>query len=80
MIIVAAKVEVIGSSPLGTKIPFAGIGTAISTIEMTARIAKIRYVDGVMDDLKLVFLSSPRFHEYASNGTDNKRVDIMTVS
>jgi hypothetical protein len=79
-IIVAAKVEVAGSSPIGNKSPFVGSGINIRIIEMTIRSSRIKYADSGVDDLKLVFFSPPRFHEYASKGTDTKSVDTMTVS
>jgi hypothetical protein len=78
-IIVAAKVEVVGSSPRGIKMPFLGNGSDIRTIEETLRRIRIRYVGDMGDNLKVVFPSPSRFHEYASKGIDNRSTDIMTV-
>ena len=58
--------------------PFFG-GNAIRTIETTMRIIKTKYVEGFADDLRLVFLKPPRFHEYVSKGTDSKSTDKMIV-
>ena len=77
---VAAKVDVVGSSPRGIKMPFFGNGSDISTIEATIRIVSMKYVEGVIDNLKLVLLSFPFFHEYASKGTDSKRIEQIIVN
>jgi hypothetical protein len=64
---------------VGIKIPFFGIGMAIMTIEAVIRKVKNRNVAGVKCDLKLVFFSFPRFHEYNSKGTDSKSTAVMTA-
>jgi hypothetical protein len=79
-IIVAANVDVAGSSPRGIKMLFFGNGSDIRTIEATIRSVRMKYVEGVMDDLKLVLLSFPLFHEYASKGTDSKRTEQIIVN
>jgi len=78
-IIVAAKVDVVGSSPIGIKMPFFGNGTDIRTIEKTIRRSRITCVGDMKDNLKLVFLSPSFFQEYASKGIDIRSTDIVTV-
>jgi hypothetical protein len=74
---VAASVDVAGSSPIGIKIPFFGNGTDIKTIEAIIESIRIEYLEDMANDLKLVFPSFPCFQEYASKGTDNKSVVMM---
>ena len=75
---VAANVDVAGSSPIGTKMPFFGNGSEIRAIETTTRSIRIKYEKGIEDDLKRVF-SLSLFHEYESKGTDNKSTDKTIV-
>jgi len=74
---VAANVDVAGSSPIGIKIPFFGNGTDIRTMEVIIESIRIEYLEEIVNDLQLVFRSFPCFQEYASKGTDNKSVAVM---
>jgi len=76
---VAAKVEVAGSSPMGIRIPFFGNGSDTRTMEITVRTSKMRHVEYLGGSLKLVFFNPPLFHEYTSKGTEKKSTKIMTV-
>jgi hypothetical protein len=77
----AASVEVAGSSPIGNSIPFFGNGSDIKTIEAIVMSIRIRNVTGATDNSKLVLPSSLRFHEYTSRGTESSSIErIMEYS
>ena len=48
-------------------------------IDMVTISVRIKNVDGLKDDLKVVFLSFPHFHEYASRQIESKSTDTITV-
>jgi hypothetical protein len=64
---------------MGIRIPFFGNGSDTRKIETTVRTSRARYVEDMGGNLKLVFFNPPRFHEYASKGTENKSTKTMTV-
>ena len=72
--------EVAGSSPLGIKTPFFGIGKTIMRTDILIRSAIINIVVGLRDILKIVFLIFPLFHEYNNRGMDSERTVMMTVA